>query len=137
MEFFTKEEIAAAASSAVMPCEPVTITLGGVTKSVWVQGMSGSSRDGWEKSLVVGRGKRREVDTANVRAKLAVRCLVDKPGGTRLFTDAEASLIGSLPASVLNPIFEKAQRLSGVSDEDVEELGKVSAPEGGSDSPTN
>lgn len=137
MEFFSKEELLAAAASSPLPCEPVEITLGAVTKSCWVQGMSGAVRDAWEKSLVVGRGKRRDVDTANVRAKLAVRCLVTKPGGERLFTDGDAPLIGNLPAAVLNPIFEKAQRLSGVSDADVEELGKASAPADGSDSPTN
>ena len=134
MEFFSKDELLAAAASAALPCEQVELTLGTVTKSVWVQGMSGTGRDAWEKSLIVGRGKRRDVNTENVRAKLAARCLVDQPGGSRLFTDSEAVLLGKLPAAVLNRIFEKAQRLSGVSDEDIDELGKSSAAASSEDS---
>lgn len=137
MEFFSKADLLAAAASRALPAEPVAITLGDVTKRVWVQGMSGTERDAWEKSLIVGRGKRRDVNTENVRAKLAARCLVTAPGGDRLFTDDEAALLGALPAAVLNPIFEKAQRLSGVSDEDLDELGKSSAPAAGNGSPTN
>lgn len=137
MEFFTKDDLLAAATTPSLPCEPVEITLNGVTKSVWVQGMSGTDRDDWEKSLIVGRGKRKDINTANARAKLSVRCLVDKPGGTRLFGDEHAALIGNLPAAVLQPIFEKAQRLCGVSDEDIDELGKPSAPAAGSGSPTS
>lgn len=136
-EFFTKEDLLAAAVRPELPCEPVTITVNGRTANVYVQGMGGTERDAWEKSLVTGRGKRRDVDTTNVRAKLACRCLVDKPNGARLFTDDQAGLIGQLPAVVLNPIFEKAQRLCGVSDEDIDELGKSLPPEGGSDSPTS
>lgn len=136
MECFSREELLAAAASKKLPCEPVAITIGSVTKSVWVRGMSGLDRDGWEKSLIVGRGKHTAVDTENVRAKLAVRCLVDEQGD-RLFTDKDAALIGELPAAVLNPIYEKAQRLSGVTDDDVAELKKASEAAAGSGSPTN
>ena len=73
-----------------------------------MQGMSGTDRDDWEKSLLVGRGKRKDVNTANARAKLAVRCLVDKPGGQRPFGDEHADLVGALPAAVLQPIFGAA-----------------------------
>jgi len=137
VEFFSKEELIAAASSRTLPCEPVELTIGPVTKAVWVQGMSGTQRDAWERSLLVGRGKRRDVNTENVRARLAVRCLVDQPNGQRLFTDAEAEILGQLPAAVLNPIFEKAQRLSGVSDEDIDDLKKSSEATAGSGSLTN
>ena len=137
MEFFSKEELIAAASKPQLPCEPVELTINGVTKSVWVQGMSGKERDSWERSLFVGKGKRRDINTENVRAKLAVRCLVNKPGGHRLFEDSEAIIVGNLPAAVLTPIYEKAQRLSGVSDEDIEEIKKFSETADGSDSPSH
>lgn len=137
MEMFSRDELLAAAARPQLPYEAVEITLNGRTASVWVQGMSGTERDAWEKSLIRGRGKRREVNTENVRAKLAAKCLVDKPGGARLFTDDQAALLGNLPVAALNPIFEKAQRLSGVSDDDIDELEKLSASEAGSDSPTS
>lgn len=137
MEFFTKDDLIAAASQPQLPCEPVTITINGRTGQVWVQGMSGVQRDAWEKSLMKGRGRHRDLNTNNVRARLAVRCLVEKPGGPRIFTDDQEALVGNMPASALNPIFEKAQRLNGVTNEDIDELGKFSEPEDGSGSPTN
>jgi hypothetical protein len=137
MEFFSKDDLIAAASSPQLPCEPLPLTIGTQTKQVWIQGMSGKQRDAWEASLVVGRGKRRRTDAANIRARLAVRCIFDKPGGARVFTDAEAEILGNLPAAILNPIFEMAQRLSGVGDDDIDELKKISEGEAGSDSPTS
>lgn len=137
MEFFSKDELIAAASKPQLPCEPVELTINGVTKGVWIQGMSGKERDAWERSLMVGRGKRRDVNTENVRAKLAVRCLVNKPGGQRLFEDSEAIIVGNLPAAVLTPMYEKAQRLSGVSDEDIDEIKKFSETAAGTDSPSS
>lgn len=123
-----------AAAKAPLPIERVELPE--IQGHVFVRGMSGTERDGWEKSLIVGRGKRRAVDTTNVRARLAVATVCDA-SGVRLFSDSDADPLGGLPAAVLNRIFEVAQRLSGVSDEDVDELGKSSAPEGGSDSPSN
>lgn len=137
MEFFTRDELLAAAAQAQLPAEPVDITLNGKAGRVWVQGMTGTARDAWERSLIVGRGKRRDMNTDNVRARLAVRCLVESPGGARLFTDDQATLLGKLPAAVLQPIFERAQRLCGVSDEDLDELGKSSSSESGNDSPSS
>jgi hypothetical protein len=124
MESFTKQDLLAAAAAPQLPCEPLALTIGRQTKQVWIQGMTGKQRDAWEASLVVGRGNRRRMDTLNIRARLAVRCLVDKPAGERLFSDAEAEILGNLPVAILNPIFEQAQRLSGVGDNDIEELQK-------------
>lgn len=104
-----------------LPRELIEIPeLGG---AVYVQGMSGRDRDSFEASLVTGRGKKRDVSTDNVRAKLAVRCLVDE-AGNRLFKDHEADLLGGIRVDVLSRIFNAAQRLSGITDEDVDEMGK-------------
>ena len=92
---------------------------------VYVRGMSGKERDHWENALMVGRGAHRRVDTRNARARLAVRCLVDEQG-QRLFADHDAERVGNIRADLLQRIFNVAQRLSGVSDEDLDELGKSS-----------
>lgn len=114
----TREGLLAATQ---LPRERIDIPeLGGF---VFVQGMSADDRDAFEASLVTGRGKKRDVDTHNVRAKLAVRCLVDEQG-TRLFKDHEAPLLGRIRVDVLQRVFDAAQRLSGIRDEDVDELGK-------------
>lgn len=129
MNVLSREALLAAASRENLPTERVEIKeLGGV---VIVRGMTGSERDAWERSLVVGRGKRRDINTENVRAKLAVRCLVDEQG-QRLFSDAEAGALGQLRVDVLNRIYEAAQRVCGVSDEDIDELKKFSEAEAGS-----
>jgi hypothetical protein len=128
----TKQTLLAKAAAVKLPREVVPIPEFGC--DVIVQGMSGVQRDAWEKSLIVGKGKRRDVNTENVRARLAVRCLVNEDG-SRMFADGEAVLLGEWPAAALNRIFEAAQRLSGVSDEDVDEIKKASETADGSDSP--
>lgn len=92
-----------------------------------VRGMSGSERDAFEASLIEGKGRKRDVNMQNLRAKLVAYCTVDDDGA-RVFTDAEASALGQVRADVLNRIYTVAQRLSGISDEDAEELGQVSSP---------
>lgn len=133
MQIATKDLLLAAAASP-MPVERVEIPELNIVAHV--RGMSGRERDAWEKSLIVGRGKHRDVNTENVRAKLVTRCLCDEQG-KRLLDDGDAHTIGNMRVDVLNRIFKAAQKLSGVSDEDVDELGKPSETEGGSDSPTS
>jgi hypothetical protein len=105
--------------------------------TITLLGMSGTQRDAWEKSLVVGRGNKRRVETDNVRARLVVKCAIDPESGERVFTDADAAVVGAWRVDVLNRLFEVAQRLSGVSDKDADELDAASATSDGSGSPTN
>lgn len=111
-----------------LPYELVEVRPG---KGLYVQGLSGTERDAFEASLMKGRGSARRMDTRNVRARLAVRCIVDKPGGERVFSDADIDRLGRVRADVLQKVFDAAQRLSGVSDEDIDELGKSSGTEDG------
>ena len=138
MDLFSKDELLTAARSKQLPWESVSLTLGGVTKQVIVQGMTSVERDAWEKSLVFFRPNgQRVLKTENVRARLAVQCLVDKPGGSRIFSDDDAVVLGNLPATALAPIFDSAQKLSGISDGDIDELKKSSELAAGSGSPTS
>ena len=90
--------------------------------SVLVRGMTGKERDAFEVSLMTpGRGGRREVNTVNVRAKLVVRCVVDEDGN-RVLTDADAADLGETPAAAINRLYEVAARLSGMGDQEQEEL---------------
>lgn len=124
MEFVTPQEILAAKAAGWE-----AVFLPSLKKHVIVVGMSGKARDSFEASLVTGRGKKRDVSTDNIRAKLAARCIYTAPpekGGVRAFTDAQADELGEVRADILSPIFSVAQKLSGVSDEDIDELGKDS-----------
>jgi hypothetical protein len=130
----SRDAILAAASAMQLPFEFVEVPeLGGRVK---VLGMTGAQRDAWEASCITGRGKKRDFNAKNIRARLAVRTLVNEQG-TRLFNDGDADVLGQLPAAALNRIYEAAQRVNGISDEDVDELGKSSGDAAGTDSPSN
>jgi len=95
--------------------------------TVLVRGLTGTERDSFEATVLQDRGKQgmvRKLD--NIRAKLVARCLVDAEGA-RLFTDGEAGLLGRKSAAVLDRLYDVAAEMSGLSDEDVEELGKDSS----------
>lgn len=119
MKELTRDELLALTD---VPKEALELPQVGI---VYVRGMSGKERDQWENALMVGRGTNRRVDIRNARARLAVRCLVDAHG-VRLFDDKDAERLGNIRADHLQRIFNVAQRLSGVSDEDLDELGKSS-----------
>ena len=89
--------------------------------SVMVRGLTGAQRDAYESSLMIGKGKSRDVNLKNARAKLVVLCVVDEDG-RRLFTDADVAALGDKSAAALQRIFDAAQKLSGLSDQDIEEL---------------
>lgn len=88
---------------------------------VYVKGMTGAERDKFESSMVTIRGKDREMNLANIRAKLASMTICDE-AGVRLFKEEDVQALSKKSASALQRIFEVAQRLSGIGDADVEEL---------------
>ena len=101
--------------------------------SVRVRGMSGVERDAFEASLIVqpeeqanGKRKRRrqqatKTSMANVRAKLCAWCIIDE-NGAKLFSDADVVALGAKSAAALDRVYEVASALSGITDEDVEEI---------------
>lgn len=97
--------------------------------AVYVRALTGAERDAFEQSLVeervVGRGRRQEttrtVNMRNARAKLCALTICDEQG-ERLFTDADVQDLGKKSAAALTRVYEVAARLSGLTDEDMEEL---------------
>ena len=97
--------------------------------TVRVRGMSGVERDKFEAGLIQqpeanGRRRRKQstkTNMENVRAKLCAWCIVDGDG-VRVFSDADVVALGSKSAAALDRIYEVASELSGITDEDVEEL---------------
>jgi hypothetical protein len=90
---------------------------------VYVRTLSGVERDAFEAMVVERRGNNYQVNMRNMRAKLACLVIVDE-SGERIFSDADAEILGKKSASALQRIFNVASRLSGISNEDVEELAK-------------
>jgi len=90
--------------------------------SVLVRGMTGRERDAFEVSMLTpGRGGRRQLDPANVRAKLVARCVVDDDGN-RLFTDADVAELGGKSAAAVDRVYAVAARLSGMGSDDQEDM---------------
>jgi hypothetical protein len=119
---------AALLAATALPWEEVDVPeLGG---SVVVQGMSAAQRDEFESASMKGRGRKREFNQRNLRARLLVKCLVSEPGGAPLFSEAEAEQVGRIRSDVAQRLFNTAMKLCGLSDEDVEELGQPSETTG-------
>lgn len=96
---------------------------------VYVRSMTGRERDEFEESILVDKREKtrtgtrltRQASLQNFRAKLAARVTYDADG-QRLFSDADASLLGAKNSGALQRIVKKAQELSGMTDEDVEDM---------------
>jgi hypothetical protein len=89
--------------------------------TVRVRGLTGRERDAYEASLLEQRGRNTKANLQNARAKLVVLAVVDSRG-QRMFTEAQIPQLGAKSAAALDRIWKKARDLSGMSDEDVEEL---------------
>jgi hypothetical protein len=124
---------AAILAASDLPRETVSVPEWG--GDVLVQGLTAKERDDFEISLSVGKGKDRQDNFRNLRARLVARAVVDE-SGARLFGDADIAALGSKSASVLQRLFEVAQRLSGFTSADVDELTKNSDDGQSEDSPS-
>ncbi len=93
--------------------------------SVFVKGMTGFERDRFESSIVEMRGKKQNVNMENIRAKLACYTICDEDG-KRLFNDTDISTLAKKSASALQRVFELAQKLSGIADDDIDSMLKNS-----------
>lgn len=103
--------------------------------TVRVRGLSGAERDAFEASMVEIRGNSRKVRLENIRARLVALATVDE-NGERLFSDKDVEELGKKSGVALDRVWEAARNLSGLSDDDVEELaeGFEDAPSDGSTS---
>lgn len=89
---------------------------------VHVRSLTGFERDRYETSLMVGTGKKQRVTLENARAKLCALTLCDQTGQNLLFSESDVIALGRKNAGALQRIFEKAQELSGLTEEDIEEM---------------
>jgi hypothetical protein len=102
-----------------LPSERVEVPEWGVTLNV--RTMSGTERDAFEQSIVVGE----KISLENIRAKLCVRCIVDD-AGQPVFEAGDADELGRKSSRALDRLFSVAQKLNGMGKKDLEELQKNS-----------
>jgi hypothetical protein len=110
---------------AILTAQDLTTELVNVPEwggDVYVKSLTGSERDAFEGSLLSTDAKgKNKVTYTNIRAKLVAKTVCDE-NGVRLFTDDDIKDLSKKSAAALQRVFEVAQRLSGLSDEDVKEL---------------
>lgn len=113
-----------------LPVEDVDVPeWGGVVR---VRGLTGKERDRFEFKMAAAR---KDPASAQVRAEVVGRCIVDE-NGDRLFTDRELDRLGDKSGEALDRVFEKVRELSGMSDDAIEEATEDFGPalDGGSPS---
>jgi hypothetical protein len=103
-----------------IPTEDVPVKEWGGT--VRIKGLTGTERDAYEASVVEMRGEQRRFKLQNLRARLVSLCLVDENGDRLYADDKAAQALGKKSAKALDMLFDKARRLSGLTEEDIEEL---------------
>ena len=92
-----------------------------------VRGLTAGERDKWESSLYTTKkhGNSYEVisNKENIRAKFIAVSVVDEKGKL-IFTAGDIETLSQKSAAPMDRIFAVAQRLSGMTNADVEELEK-------------
>jgi len=116
MGLLTREQI-----FEVQDLQQETVSVPEWAGDVIVRGLTGAERDRWEDGMIQGRGKKRRIVMLNARASLAALTVVDETG-KRLFSNADAVALGKKSAAALDRIFSAAMRLSGLTEEDIEDL---------------
>jgi hypothetical protein len=91
---------------------------------VLVKAMTGWERDQFEGSLIEHKKSGNTIKTENIRAKLVQKTVIDAETKEPLFSTAELEVLGKKSASALDRIFTVSRKLSGLSEEDIEELEK-------------
>lgn len=95
---------------------------------VYVRSLESAERDKWEAQQVEMRKGKLVPRLATVRASLVALAACDEKGG-RLFTDAAAvQRLGKKNAAAMSRVFHVAQKLSRITDDDVDELAGNSEP---------
>jgi hypothetical protein len=107
------------------PQEEVHVPEWGEDAYVIVKSLSGRERDRFEASIMNFDGRNAKPVYENMRAKLVAMTVVDEQGNL-LFSEKDVDKIGQKSGRAIDRIFGVAQRLSGISDGDMEELSKNS-----------
>lgn len=89
---------------------------------VLIKTLSGKERDDFEASTVKGKGANQQANFENFRARFVAQCVVDE-NGVRLFASShDVRFLGTKSVKALQRVFNAAQELNGMSQEDVDEL---------------
>lgn len=103
-----------------MRVEPVSVPEWG--GEVLVKELTGRERDAFE-ATIVGKKRGEQINLENFRARFVAAVVVDDKGQA-VFYPSDVELLGDLSAAALERVFSAGRRLSGMTDQDVDELTK-------------
>lgn len=86
---------------------------------VRVRSLSGKEYDEYQISLTDDNGKATDASMRNMSARLVALCAVDD-SGARLFTDAQAEVLGDKSHAALKRVYDAAARLNGLGNKELE-----------------
>jgi len=92
--------------------------------NVYAKGITGKERGKFEASIILNPGKNQKLNMVDMRAMLCSLGLCDEDG-KKLFTPADVKALNEKSSAPLSRTFAVIQRLSGLSDDDVEELAEA------------
>lgn len=93
--------------------------------NVWIHGLTAGEKDQYEDQVFKVKAGSREVRISNARSMLIIRTVHDQHG-KRIFNDADLGRVCNMPASVVDPMYELARKLSGMPTGEIEEMVKNS-----------
>ena len=114
-----------------MQCVEVPEWLG----HVFVRSMSAAERDDWEVFLLSCRTPDGELNMRNLRATLVANTCCNSIG-ERIFTSDQADALGKKNSRAIVRIYDAAQELNAITDDDVKELAKNLPGDGSGSSPS-
>lgn len=114
----TREQILAADDTVI---ETVAVPEWGDDATVRVKGMTGAERDRFEAKSIKKEGKEYVPVWENIRARLIAMTVVDDEGEL-IFSEADVASLAKKSAAAMNRVTVVSQRLSGITEDAVEEL---------------
>jgi hypothetical protein len=108
----------------ILECEDIKTEMVQVPEwggEVAVKGLTLAEKDAWTTSIIQDG----EANVEGATAKLCIMCMVGEDGG-RLFDLEDVDFVQTKSAAALDRVFQVAQRLSGIGQEDIEETVKNS-----------
>lgn len=115
----SRDQILSAPDASSLPLKPVKVPEWG--GEVFVRSLSGAERDALEAALVSDKKGDKSDRMRNIRARFVVASACDEKG-VPLFTEADIQALGNKAAKPIDRVFSVAQKLNGLSNDDVEEL---------------
>lgn len=122
MAMLSKDELWQFATDLPSEEVPIRDANGKVRGTLRIRGLSGAELTDYQESLSVPtKNGRTKVNMKRAMAKLVLLCACNDDG-SRYFEDSELIKIDQMPAATLMPLFESAQKLCGLSDDDMRQM---------------